>query len=50
MQSQNLRVYVVGKHAIEFEMEEWLFDRARSINRLHDEIGQALGCAAAIVG
>ena len=34
-ESQNLRIHIVGKHAVEFQMEEWFFNRLRSINRRH---------------
>ena len=48
-QRENLRVDVVREHAVEFEMEERLLDRARRVDRLRDEIGQTRSGAAAVV-
>ena len=47
---QDLRVNVVGKHPIEFEMEKRLLDRACCLDRLHDKIGQAVSCPAPVIG
>src|SRR5450830_694714 len=47
-QREDLRVDVVREHAVEFEMEERLVDRARGVDRLHHEIRQALDGLTAV--
>src|SRR5262245_15513518 len=48
-ESQDLRVNVVGKYPIEFEMEERFLDCARRLDRLHDSIGQAVSCLTPVI-
>jgi hypothetical protein len=46
---ENLRVDLVRKHAVEFKMIKRLLDRARIVDRLRNECGEAVRRAAAVV-